>query len=102
RAAHAALREAVEPDALRRALELLHASIVEASRNQFIRQMGEVARAGVMAIDLDSATLQERNDAIRDAAASLVAAIDGRDADGARTAMVALRAAVSETSLDPA
>ncbi|ANW52789.1 FadR/GntR family transcriptional regulator [Burkholderia pseudomallei] len=102
RAAHAALRDALEPDALRRALELLHASIVEASRNQFIRQMAEVARAGVMAIDLDAATLQERNEAIRDAAAKLVAAIDGRDADGARTAMIALRAAVNETSLDPA
>ncbi|MET5116387.1 GntR family transcriptional regulator, partial [Burkholderia pseudomallei] len=68
----------------------------------FIRQMAEVARAGVMASDLDAATVQERNEAIRDAAATLVAAIDGRDADGARTAMIALRAAVNETSLDPA
>ncbi|AOK32702.1 GntR family transcriptional regulator [Burkholderia singularis] len=102
RAAYAAVRDAVGADALRRGLEALHAAVVEASRNQFIRQMGEVARAGVTAIDWDAVSLHGRYDAIRGAAGRLAAAIDGYDANGARAAMIGLRMAVNEAGSEAA
>ncbi|MCW0066426.1 hypothetical protein OIV53_31140, partial [Burkholderia pseudomallei] len=79
----------------------LHASIVEASRNQFIRQMADFARSGVIAIALYASSLQERNEAIRFSAAILVAAIDVRDAAAPLTSMIALLAAVYASILHP-